>query len=96
MIDYGIKNGDLIELTYRKTYPIFIRTLTHKTITIYVEPDDSIEFLKSFITLEEGTPVEQQKLIFAGKSLEDRKTFADYYIYKESTLHLTLRLRGGK
>ena len=49
LIDYGIKNGDLIELTYRKTYPIFIKALTGKTITNFVEPDDSIEFLKIFL-----------------------------------------------
>jgi len=96
LIDYGIKNGDLIELTYRETYPIFTKTLTGKTITIYVEHDDSIEYFKNFITLQEGIPVELQRIIFAGIQLENRKTFADYNIQKLSTLHLILRLRGGK
>ena len=95
MIDYGIKNGDLIELTYRKTFLIFIKALTGKTITINVEHDDSIEFLKILFALDEGTPVELQRFNFAGKSLEDRKTIADYNILKTTTLHLILRYRGG-
>ena len=95
--DYNIQKESTINLLLRLRggMQIFVRTLTGKTATIEVDGTETIADLKEKLREREGIPADQQRLVFAGKLLEDDRTISDYNIRKESTVHLLLRLKGG-
>ncbi|KAK1379322.1 Ubiquitin-60S ribosomal protein L40 [Heracleum sosnowskyi] len=77
---------------------IFVKSLNSKTISLGVESSDSVEFVKKLIVEESGAgvDVEEMRLVFGGKELEDERIVGDYLIHHESTLDALVRLRGGK
>jgi ubiquitin C len=102
--EYNITDGSVIKLKIRcgskDSYVtnIYVKTLTGKAITINVNDmasNETIESIKNKIRVKEGIPEDDQRLIFAGRLLEENRNLSDYHIMSDATLHLVLRLRGG-
>mmetsp|Transcript_2136 Transcript_2136/g.2833 ORF Transcript_2136/g.2833 Transcript_2136/m.2833 type:complete len:138 (-) Transcript_2136:15-428(-) len=98
----GFANGKIIGKSFKQTLrlrggmQLFVKTLTGKTVSLEVDPGDSIETLKHKIQEKEGIPPDQQRIIFGGKQLQGSdKTLGDFDLEEGSTIHLVLRLRGG-
>ena len=77
------------------TMQVFVKNLAGRSIPIDIQPSDTIEAVKQKIQDREGIPPDQQRLIYAGKPLEDTRAVSDYGITKGANLFLVLRLRGG-
>lgn len=75
---------------------IFIKTLTGRTVSLIVEEDESIKTVKQKFKDKDGVPVNEQRLLYGGHELKDNQTLKDYGIYRDATLHLVLRLPGGR
>ena len=99
LLDYNIPSQSIIDAYFNDNnngFQIFVKTLTGKTITLNAQSNYKIIYIKEMIKLKEGIPFDQQRLVFAGVALEEHRTLVDYNIQKESTIHIVLRLRGGK
>ena len=96
LLIHQIMKGDLIKLIKKDVFQIFVRTLTGKTLSLYVSHNDTIGYVKILVQIQTGILPEEQRIIYFGKQLEDNRTIGDYNIQKESCLHLVLSLRGGK
>ncbi|RXK37631.1 ubiquitin-40S ribosomal protein S27a [Tremella mesenterica] len=74
---------------------IFVKTLPGTTLTLDLNSETTVDNVKSLITLRQGIPESEQRLVFGGKQLQDGRTLGEYDVQKESTLHLMMSLDGG-
>ena len=97
LADYSISKDATVFLVLRLRggMQIFVRSLTGTTRTLAVESSTTVEEVKAMMYVSDGIPVDQQRLVFGGKELQDGRTLADYDVTKEATFFLVLRLRGG-
>ena len=97
LCDYNIQDGSKIYLLQRIPggMRIFVKTLSGQTLTLEVEASDTVEEVKARIHLKERIPPEVQRLILAGRQLEDGRTMSDYNIHKGSSPYLILLLGPG-
>lgn len=95
--EYGVDDGSILfqKRSYKyKCSHIFIKTPSGNTLTLYVEADELVESVKCKIRAKENILPGFDRLIFAGRQLEDAKTLGDYSVVNDSTLHLVGRLFG--
>ena len=96
LADYNIQMGSIVHLVLKLDISgnkkIFIETLTGKKFSLDVKPSETIKNVKAKIQDREGIPAEKQKLIFAGKVLEDNMSLSEYYIEMESIVYLILKV----
>lgn len=90
---FGIKNQSIVEVVSKEQpeMEILVKMLTGRSFTFEMTAYQTIADLKEAIESEEGVPTDKQRLIFAGKELEDKKTLRYYNIKEESTIHLVIR-----
>ena len=95
LFDYSVQKFIIpLDLSIKGVIKILFKMLTGKNFYLLVKSSDTLKETKIKIENKEKIPIEQQRLLFAGKELEDNKTFNDYNIKNEDTIHLALRLKG--